>query len=271
MDESKEDRPRAVKITRIVERSPTVKSLHFHDETLEMALPGQFAMVWVPGLDEIPMSVTKDPIEGSAEIVVKVVGEATEELHRLHPGDLIGVRGPYGTWFKVNDRDSLLVVAGGTGVTPLRRVISEESSKRSVTLVLGAKTRKELILLEEFEGYGVDVLPATDDGTVGFAGSAVKLAKKLIRKGGISSILCCGPELMILELVKFAFSYNISLQASLERIMKCGVGVCGSCAIAGYRVCKDGPVFELSKLLDMSEELGKVYRDYSGRIVPLNT
>ncbi|MGB9622410.1 MAG: dihydroorotate dehydrogenase electron transfer subunit, partial [Candidatus Bathyarchaeia archaeon] len=232
----------------------------------ERASPGQFAMVWVPGVDEIPMSVAMDPETGSAELVVKSVGEATTALNNLLPRGLLGVRGPYGTGFKLRERDRrLLIVAGGTGVAPLRKLIRGEAGKRDLTVILGAKTKKELLFLEEFRGLNIRLLAATDDGTEGYHGDAAELAEKQIMKNDFDLILACGPELMLSRLLEIACAHRLNLQASLERIMKCGIGICGSCDIAGYRVCKEGPVFNISRLQEMMEELGKTRRNHSGR------
>ncbi|MBS7645025.1 MAG: dihydroorotate dehydrogenase electron transfer subunit [Candidatus Bathyarchaeia archaeon] len=265
-----EDRPRIVRILRIIKRSPTVNSILFQDNGLEMASPGQFAMVWVPGVDEIPMSATTDPETGSAELVVKSVGEATTALNNLRPGDLIGVRGPYGTGFRLRGRDRrLLIVAGGTGIAPLRKLIRREAGKRDLTVILGARTREELLFLEELGSLSIKLLVATDDGTEGYHGDAAELAEENVTKDDFNLILSCGPEPMISRLLEVACAHRLKLQASLERIMKCGIGVCGSCDIAGYRVCKEGPVFNLSKLLGMAGELGRTRRDHSGRRIPV--
>lgn len=227
-------------------------------------------MVWIPGVDEIPMSVTRDPETRWAEFVVKSVGEATIALNSLPAGALIGVRGPYGTRFKLRENDrKILIVAGGTGITPLRRLVTEECERRRLTVILGAKTRDELLFTKELERPNVKLLVATDDGTEGYHGPAAELAEEEMRRRDFDSILCCGPELMISRLVELAQTYDLKLQASLERIMKCGVGICGSCEIAGYRVCKDGPVFKLPKLLRMRGELGETCRDHSGRKIPI--
>ncbi|MEM2122742.1 MAG: dihydroorotate dehydrogenase electron transfer subunit [Candidatus Bathyarchaeia archaeon] len=265
-----EDRPRIVRILRTIKRSPTVNSILLNDGELERASPGQFAMIWVPGVDEIPMSITMDPETGSAEFVVKSVGEATNTLNNLHPGDPIGVRGPYGTMFKLEKKDrKLLIVAGGTGIAPLRWLIREESEKRDLTVIIGAKTKEELLFLEELKGLDIRLWAATDDGTEGYHGPAAELAERQILKDDFNLILCCGPESMISRLIEMACSHRLKLQASLERIMKCGIGICGSCEIAGYRVCKEGPVFNLPKLLEMMGELGKIRRDHSGRKIPV--
>jgi dihydroorotate dehydrogenase electron transfer subunit len=270
MDNYSEYKPRTVKILKVVKRSNTIKSLQFHDPPLESALPGQFCMVWVPGVDEIPMSISTDFSKGYAEIVVKAVGEATQGLHKLHEDDLIGVRGPYGNWYKIDKLTNLLLIAGGTGIIPLRRLISEESPKKTITLIMGAKTREELIFRDEFEEFNINMLIATEDGTEGFAGTATELTHKHIQKRKFESILCCGPEMMIYELANIAVSHNIPLQASLERIMKCGIGICGSCELSGYRVCKEGPIFNKEELLDMKGELGKFHRNLTGKKIPIN-
>ena len=267
-----EDRPRVVRILGTIKQSPTVNSILFRDSELERAHPGQFAMIWIPGVDEIPMSVTRDPETGWAEIVVKSVGEATVKLNNLLPGDQIGVRGPYGTGFRLGERDrKLLIVAGGTGITPLRRLIIEESEKRELTVIIGAKTKDELLFLEELRGLNIRLFAATDDGTEGYHGPASELAESQIRREDFNLVLCCGPEPMISSLMDLARAHRLRLQASLERIMKCGIGICGSCEISGYRVCKEGPVFNMPKLIEMAGELGKIRRDHSGRKIPIET
>jgi dihydroorotate dehydrogenase electron transfer subunit len=264
MSRFNEDRPQITPILNIIRRSSTVKSIFFHNKLLQKAYPGQFAMIWLPDVDEIPMSITTSLKEDSVEIIVKVVGEATEKIHELKQGEVIGVRGPYGNWFKINQERNVLVVVGGTGITPLRNLAIEQALTRNITLVLGGSTKAELLFLNELERARVKVYPTTDDGTMGFKGSASQLGEQLIKQGEFDLILSCGPETMIRSLADSATKHEVSMQASLERIMKCGFGICGSCALDKYRVCKDGPVFDLPQLIDMKEELGKIYRDQSG-------
>ncbi|MEM2901212.1 MAG: dihydroorotate dehydrogenase electron transfer subunit [Candidatus Bathyarchaeia archaeon] len=265
MKSCKAHRHRVVEIRKVREESPTVKSLIFKDKLCAAARPGQFSMIWVPGFDEIPMSVSVDPESSDPMIMVKRVGEATAALHRLKEGDLIGVRGPYGTFFKLNGQRRVLLVAGGTGIAPLLKVALD--SKRigyECHLVMGAKEEGELLFVEELREAGCVVYPVTEDGSLGDRGTVQNVLRKIpLEEYGL--MMCCGPELMIASAIALASSRGIKVQASLERVMKCGVGICGSCELAGYRVCKDGPVFNLEDLKRMADTLGRFKRSPSGR------
>lgn len=261
----KAHRLRVVEIREVREESPTVKSIVFKDRLCASARPGQFSMVWVPGFDEVPMSVSVDPESSDPMIVVKRVGEATSALHRLKEGGLIGVRGPYGTFFKLNGQRRVLLVAGGTGIAPLLKVaLDSKQAGYECHLVMGAKEGGELLFMKELREAGCVVYPVTEDGSLGDRGTVQDLLKKIPLEE-YELMMCCGPELMIASAIGLAASKGLKAQASLERVMKCGVGICGSCELAGYRVCKDGPVFNLEDLKQMSDTLGRFKRDPSGR------
>lgn len=216
------------------------------DATLEFR-PGQFVMVWLPEVDEIPMSVSHSG-PGSIGITVKMVGEATEALCRVSRGDRVRVRGPYGKGFEPSGKKALLV-AGGVGSAPLLPVAKHLIDRDSEILaVIGARTESELILAGEFSDLGADVVVSTDDGSAGFHGTASELCSETVEKREFDSIYCCGPEPMIRAVVDVAQSRGIWGQASVERLIKCGIGLCGSCAISNRLVCRDGPVFDLVQL-----------------------
>jgi dihydroorotate dehydrogenase electron transfer subunit len=258
-------RMRVVKIVGVREESPTVKSIIFKDKLCESARPGQFCMIWIPGVDEIPMSVSMDPKSSYPMIVVKRVGEATSALHQLKEGGLIGVRGPYGTFFKLNGHRRVLLVAGGTGIAPLLRVaLDSQRLEYECHVVAGAKDGSELLFMKELEEAGCVTHPVTEDGSLGDRGTVQDVLRKTpLREYGL--MMCCGPELMIASALELAADQGVNVQASLERVMKCGVGICGSCELAGYRVCKDGPVFNMDDLMRMVDTLGKFKRGPSGR------
>jgi len=228
--------------------------------------PGQFFMIWIPGVDEIPMSVSyiaKD-IKG---ITFRKVGDATTALYNLKPGEKIGIRGPFGTSFKINGKH-ILFVGGGTGIGMLAPAV-EQAIKKDVssTVVLGAKNRKELFFEERLRNSGAKVYVSTDDGSAGYKGLASDLARELIRENTFTSVLTCGPEQMMKTLLDFCKS--IPFQASVERYIKCGIGLCGQCCIGkGLRVCKEGPIFD-GETLKQIEDFGRYRRDSAGRIVKL--
>jgi dihydroorotate dehydrogenase electron transfer subunit len=266
--------PRIVEIKKVKKETPTVKALTFHDEKCALAKPGQFIMVWIPNIDEIPISIALTNEEDLVTIAVKKVGEATEALHNLTFKDKIGIRGPYGTFFSNYLNDEVIIAAGGVGIAPLMNVIKDLATfKRKAKIIFGAENKRELLFLKEikkliFNKPFLNFIPATLDGSYGVKSDVASILEEEIKdfKG---QVLTCGPEPMIYKIFKLCIKKGVKLQASLERIMKCGIGVCGSCELAGFRVCKDGPVFNLNLLKLMKKELGFYKRDFSGNLIKL--
>jgi len=229
-------------------------------------VPGQFFMVWIPGVDEIPMSVSfiKEDVRG---ITFRNIGDATNVLYTLKPGCKIGIRGPFGNGFSLNGTN-LLFVGGGTGAAMIAPAV-ELARKRKLksTVIIGVKTKRELFFVDRLRRTGATVLVATDDGSKGFKGFASDLAKSILQKEKIDAVFTCGPEPMMKSLLSAC--KNISFQASLERYMKCSMGICGQCCIGkGLRVCVDGPVFEGITLRQI-EDFGVYRRDPAGRKKPI--
>jgi dihydroorotate dehydrogenase electron transfer subunit len=266
---------RIVKLKKVKKETPTVKTLIFHDEKCALAKPGQFIMIWIPNIDEIPMSIALTNKNGLVTIAVKKVGDATEALHNLTSKDKIGVRGPYGTFFTnyLNVKE-VIIAAGGTGIAPLMNVIKDLSVfKKKAKIIFGAENKQELLFLKEIKKLTLNkpflkFIPATIDGSYGVKSDVATIVEKETERFH-GQILTCGPESMIYKIFKLCIKKNMKLQASLERIMKCGVGICGSCDLAGFRVCKDGPVFNIQSMKLMKEELGFYKRSFSGEIVKL--
>lgn len=242
---------RNVTITDIKKESTEIYTLFF-DHSFEF-IPGQYVMVWIRGTDEIPMSLSH-----ANGITVRTVGDATSALCDLNPGDSVGVRGPYGNGFKSTQPPTLLV-AGGVGAAPLASYA--DAFQGSVSTILGARTKDELLFVKRFENAG-PLLTATDDGSAGHEGSVVDL---LQHARGYNEILCCGPEKMMHAVLQHALAHGIPSQFSLHRYVKCGIGMCGACCIdeSGLRTCVDGPVFAGTQL--SGGEFGAYMRDASGR------
>ncbi|MHC1564125.1 MAG: dihydroorotate dehydrogenase electron transfer subunit [Candidatus Hecatellaceae archaeon] len=268
-------RPRMVKIEKARVETPQVRTLFFMDEACSRAEPGQFVMVWIPSVDEVPMSLSYigslEP-DGLSAITVRRVGEASEALHRLEAGSLLGVRGPFGRGFKpVEGR--VMLVGGGLGIAPMKPLLPKlKRLNCEATVVMGAATASELALAGEVErllsGWG-RLLKATDDGSLGFKGTAAQLAAEILEENsGYSQLYACGPEPMLVKILELSFKYGIQAQLSLERYIKCGVGICGSCTVGPYRICVDGPVFTSQTLKDLPE-FGRTRRDASGRSIPV--
>ncbi|MEM3054633.1 MAG: dihydroorotate dehydrogenase electron transfer subunit [Candidatus Bathyarchaeia archaeon] len=261
---------RTTPILSVKTESPTVKTFTFKDRHCAKAKPGQFLMLWIPGVDEIPLSILDTEEKGTISVAVKRVGEATEALHSKKVGEIIGVRGPFGNSFK-SKNGRVLMVGGGTGNIPLlflaKRLAKE---KVKITFVTGAKTREELLFLDELYAYcgKENVLAATEDGSYGFKGLATQHLEAIAREK-FDMIYTCGPEQMVYEVFNLAEKHGISLEASLERLMRCAIGICGSCIIGKYRVCRDGPVFTADQLKNVKGEFGLWKRDFNGKKISI--
>jgi len=258
------------RIKKIEEENYRVKTfvLDAKIDTKPAAAPGQFIMVWIPGIGERPFSLLSGK---PVSISVANVGNVSEALHKLKQGETISFRGPYGNGFEFagcKTRDSkLLLVAGGYGVVPLYFLAKEAKAKKlKITVIIGARNKKDIIFEERFRKLGADVIVATDDGSAGFRGNAVDAAKKQGRDGlkNFDCVYSCGPEKMMYFLAIACRDAEVPCQLSLERYMKCGLGICGSCDLNGMIVCRDGPVFEGEKALSFSE-FGKTKRNGAGK------
>jgi len=245
--------PEAVPIVRVKKETPHIRTFFF-DKTFDFQ-PGQFVMVWVPGVDEIPMALSSEN-----SITVQKVGDATGALFDLKPGKNLGFRGPFGNGF--TKAEKVLAIAGGVGAAPLLPLARADSV---MTLLLGARTESELLFLDQLD-ESTDVLIATDDGSLGHHGFVTALMDDL-NLGIYDRIAVCGPEIMMRAVLSKVAEKGLAhkTEFSLHRYMKCGVGVCGSCCVdpSGLRVCRDGPVFSGDILL--KSEFGHYMRDASGR------
>ncbi|RLF10370.1 MAG: dihydroorotate dehydrogenase electron transfer subunit [Thermoprotei archaeon] len=257
------------KVVEVVCEAPGVKTLILECPVMAVkAKPGQFIMLWLPGQEEVPMSLSLIKPPRLIGVTVKAVGDTTRALHALSKGSLLGVRGPYGRGFTVAKLKAL-TIGGGVGVAPLAPLAEEIKAKGGlVTAIVAATTAEALIFKERFSKVVDELIVATDDGSEGIKGRAHEVLDSLLSGKSFDMIYACGPEPMLFEVVKIASRFKTSLEASLERYIKCGVGLCGSCAINGMRVCVDGPVFTLEELLKMTE-LGKFRREASGRKVSI--
>jgi len=252
--------PKAITIIETVDEAKDTKTLKF--KLTGDAKPGQFFMIWIPKIDEIPMSVSyiDKYIKG---ITFRKIGEATNTLYKIRKGDKIGIRGPYGNGFKLNGK-KILFVGGGTGIATIATAVEQAQQKKiNSTVILGVKNKKELFFENRLHKSNANVYISTDDGSKGYKGLASDLARNLMKKDNFTSIITCGPEIMMKQLLEL--SRKIPFQASLERYMKCGIGLCGQCCIGeGLRVCIEGPVFN-DKTLKKVEDFGFYKRDASGR------
>jgi dihydroorotate dehydrogenase electron transfer subunit len=266
---------RIVRILRVKPENPHVKTLTFKDDLCSSANPGQFIMVWIPGVDEIPLSISMVHPDGLASVTVAEVGEATKALNSMRVNDPIGVRGPFGNQFEVYGKRAL-IVGGGTGMAPLLMLIGRMLKEDVKAVVIeGAETVNKIVFLEELTDLSrmhsdsIKVFFTTEDGSYGVKGLATNLAEEILSEEKFDVVYACGPEGMIRKVYEIAEQYSVDMQASLERYMRCAIGICGSCVIGRYRVCRDGPVFSKAQMREMGNYLGKIRYNERGERVQI--
>ena len=267
---TKFDNLRTIKILEVQKESNITRTLRFKDQYCGFATPGQFAMVWIPGNHEAPMSLSEMNGNGSASITVKDVGPGSHLLYRKKPGEVIGIRGPYGNGFSQKG-SSVLLVGGGTGLAPLMP-LAENFCKKNVeiNLVMAASSEKTLPFLSRAnnlsKNYNLKTYFVTQDGSLGHKGIATDILPRILSSNSFDAVYTCGPELMMRKVFEAADSCGIFVEACIERFMKCAVGICGACSIGKYLVCKDGPVFNLDNLKEVIDEFGIKRRNHLGRL-----
>lgn len=257
---------KAYTIKKIIRETPKAVSI-----TLKGRIkynPGQFIMLWVPGIDEKPFVVSYLD-QDSFGITIEEKGRFTKETAKLKINSKVGVRGPFGNGFSI--KDNSIIVAGGLGMAPALQLIHKIKNS---TIIQGAKSKENLLYLENenlldiIEKNNNKIIYCTDDGSFGIHCFTSKVLNEMINKK-TETVYVCGPEVMIKKVFDICEKNNIGCEVSLERMMKCGIGVCGSCVCGDQLICKDGPVFS-SKQLRMMGDFGKFARLKSGRKVPLN-
>lgn len=262
-----------MKVEKIVKESPLVKTFFFNDKLCNNGKPGQFIMIWLPDFDEIPMSISSTYPDDLASITVANVGEATRLLHKKEKGDIVGIRGPFGNSFNPVE-GNVFLVGGGTGIAPLAFLAEKlVELKTRITFLMGAKTKEELLFLSKIDNMlsktEARVIASTEDGSYGHKGVVTELAEENLEKNKFDMIYTCGKEQMLLKIFTLAEKHETPLQASLERLMRCAIGLCGSCTIGKYRVCIDGPIFMSKQLREVKDEFGHFQRDFDGRKIPI--
>jgi len=267
--------PKVGIITDITQETPDVRTFRVNAPEggkLFEHMPGQCAMVCVPGVGEGMFSITSSPTNKEyMEFSIKRCGILTEYLHSLSVGDEITVRGPYGNHFPVESElkgKNLLFVAGGIGLAPLRSVINYCIDNRAdygdIDILYGSRSADDLVKLKEIQEKwmntpGVNVHLTIDreqegwDGHVGFVPAYLKELDFATDKIG----LICGPPIMIkftLQGMKELGFTDDQVYTTLELRMKCGIGKCGRCNIGSKYVCKDGPVFRFDQIEELPDE-----------------
>jgi len=236
-------------------------------------MPGQFVEVSIAGVGEAPISISSSPTQGDTfEMVVRNVGNVSGVMHKLEPGDKLGIRGPFGTEFPVSSAmkgKDILFICGGIGLVPVRSAIQYVLDNREdygrVIILFGAKTPADRLFVEEMEEWMakknvtlLETVDFRDETWTGSEGVITTLLPLVKLDPANTAAIVCGPPIMykfvLLELQKMKISAE-STYISLERRMKCGVGKCGHCQINGLYVCQEGPVFKYSDVADIEEAI----------------
>jgi NAD(P)H-flavin reductase len=228
------------------------------DSPLPPFLPGQFTMIYVPGIGEIAVSISGDPSGSALVQTVRAVGAVSSAIHDAQPGRVLGLRGPFGTDWDLPGAEGadLVLVAGGIGLAPLRPVLLGALANRArygrITLVLGARAPAEFPYREQIRAWAtrpdLTVVSTVDHPTPGYRGRVglvtAPLAEVELDPARTVAFLC-GPEVMIrfsAELLRGRGVPADRIRLSLERNMKCGIGLCGHCQLGPLLLCRDGPV-----------------------------
>jgi len=239
----------------------------------DLAQPGQFVMFRSQATDEpllrrpfgifqtgtLPSDCDGLPDKEFVEILYKVVGRGTAIMRELHEGDRVELLGPLGRGFELADdgREQVLV-GGGIGLVPLYMLASELVKRSKVRLLIGGRSRKDVLMVTEFERLGVETYVSTDDGTLGEEGPVTQVLERKLNKFPEAAVYACGPMPMLEAVSRICQPRQVALQVSLEAFMACGVGACLGCVVKGAGhseqqprylcTCKEGPVFRAEEL-----------------------
>jgi sulfhydrogenase subunit gamma (sulfur reductase) len=271
-------KPVLCKVETVIQETPDVKTfrLKMNDESLMEKFswnPGQFVEFSLVGYGESTFCIASSPTrKGTFDCSIKKAGLVTSDIHQsLEEGMEVGIRGPYGNWFPLNDikGKNLLFIGGGIGLAPLRSLIQYVIDKRSdyadVTILYGARTPDDMVYKQEIEEWqknsSIKVVLTVDRGNDKWTdnvGVVPKILEEVVQpKIENTKVITCGPPIMIKftiqSLLKLGFAPK-EIITTLEMKMQCGLGKCGRCNIGSTYVCKDGPVFTYEQLQKLPDE-----------------
>jgi anaerobic sulfite reductase subunit B len=235
-------------------------------EPIRAPRPGQFTMLYSYGVGEVPISVSGCHGDGVLVQTIRSVGAVTRALCAAAPGDMIGVRGPFGTDWQVHGADGrdMLIVAGGIGLAPLRPVVLAALAERfrydRVVLLIGARSPGELVFARELDTWrrrGADVRVTVDRGSAGWSGRVgvvTGLIEDAMADPAGTTAFVCGPEIMMRLSAQALVNCGVAaadIRVSLERNMRCGAALCGHCQLGPLLLCRDGPVVSYAEAVSL--------------------
>lgn len=259
----------AAEIYEIIEESPTIRTLRVKPEKPVPFKTGQFIELTIPNIGEGPFTPSSShSTSDKMDITIMKTGFVTEYVHKTKVGDRIGIRGPYGTHYPIDEwrGKDVLIMGGGVGMAPTRSLFTsllhDIDNYNSITFLAGARTPNDMIYKQHIQGWreidkvnflrSVDRVPEVEEWS-----EEVCLITKLLDKININPkdnpVVVCGPPIMMkfgtLDLLKYGYAEK-DIYLSMEKKMYCGIGHCRHCVIGKYYACKDGPVFTYDKILN---------------------
>ncbi len=255
--------PEPVKLVEVIDETPTIKTLVLAPEKPMSFRSGQFLQLTLPGVGEAPFTPSSSPLEPERiAITILKTGMLTDRLHECRPGEMLGLRGPFGKGYPVDELDGteVLVVGGGVGLAPLRALIhvllARLARLKRVSIKYGARGTAELLYRRQYDQWaGADKVDFTctidnpEPGWDGRTGVVTTLLKDLDIDRGNATAFVCGPSIMLRFTTYELMSEGLSadqIYLSMNRRMSCGMGKCGRCNIGPYYLCKDGPDMKYS-------------------------
>ena len=263
-------RPIKASVEDVIQETLNIKTFRLRPETEFSFSTGQFIELTVPGLGEAPFTPSSDPaVKKILDVTIMNVGQVTSKLHSLNSGEVLGIRGPYGLGYPLdnfNGKD-ILIVGGGVGLAPLRSLLfslfSNIDNYNKVLLRYGARTSADMVFKDAIPEWSkkkkVDIVTTVDVGDSswnGNVGLVTTILKGLPVDLNKAACVVCGPPIMMkfvtLKLLDIGFN-PADIYLSMEKNMSCGLGKCGHCRIGKFYICKDGPVFTYEQLKNIHD------------------
>ncbi|MFX0085559.1 MAG: hypothetical protein ACFFAU_07790 [Candidatus Hodarchaeota archaeon] len=269
------DVPLCLPIENITDEGTQTKTLDFSlpQELNLNPIPGQYFMLWNPGDDEIPVSVSKFNNKYQISFTICSEGQTSFNLINKNKFDLIGLRGPFGKGFDLIEKGTAILIAGGMGIAPLRYLIHTLLKQKNLKIIIiqGATSEKKLFYKTEIANCPVKSYFCTDDGSFGFKGFPTEILDKVIKNLSDTDtfeIYSCGPETMLKSVLNLTMKCSIEANTQFclaDRYIRCGFGICASCTLdgLGLTVCHDGPVFR-GNILKNVKDFGSFGRKANG-------
>ncbi|MDD3906152.1 MAG: FAD/NAD(P)-binding protein [Candidatus Omnitrophica bacterium] len=256
-------------ILKVVDETQNIKTFTLRPKTGIGFRAGQFMDVSLPGIGEAPFTPSSNHyVKDVLDFTIMRAGRVTSLIHQAKAGDIVGVRGPYGLGYPLNEfkGKEVFIVGGGVGLAPLRALLyalfNEVNDYKKIVLKYGAKTSKDIVYKNEIDSWRakaghVDIEISVDVGDDTWKGN-VGLVTTVLKPGLVdvnnAVAIVCGPPIMMkfvtFKLLDLGFKEN-TVYLSMEKNMSCGIGKCGHCRIGPYYACKDGPVFTYDKIKDL--------------------